>query len=208
MLGLRGVKPKASEAQAAGDRIVIWCLFLEPVKCQKQGASSAAKKRLIVVLFPTHAKPAVSAGLSRFVTRCVLRLLKSWEADKPKPLRGSLYPGKYKAEKSLRSIDCSAHFRWGQRITGQKDPSSGKSQAPLRIMKKRISTGQNQGCQMDNHGNFSQLPPTDVNNCQKILTAVCIPHSTLFLCSYLAHSSPVYIGCIRKCLFYVQITRK
>ena len=88
----------------------IWCLFLEPVKCQKQGASSAAKKRLIVVLFPTHAKPAVSAGLSRFVTRCVLRLLKSWEADKPKPLRGSLYPGKYKAEKSLRSIDCSAHF--------------------------------------------------------------------------------------------------
>lgn len=194
MLGLRSVKPKASEAQAAGDRIVIWCLFLEPVKCQKQGACSAAKKRLIVVLFPTHAKPAVSAGLSRFVTRCVLRLLKSWEADKPKPLRGSLHPGKCKAEKSLRSINCSAHFRWGQRVTGQKDPSLGKSQVPLRIMKKRISTGQNQGCQMDNHGNFSQLPPTDINNCQKILTAVCIPHSTLLLCSYLAHSSPVYIG--------------
>lgn len=117
MLGLRGGMPKASEAQAAGDRIVIWCPFLEPVKCQTQGASSAAKKRLIVVLFPTHAKPAVSAGLSRFVTRCVLRLLKSWEADKPKPLWRPLYPGKYKAEKLLRSIDCSAHFRCGQRIT-------------------------------------------------------------------------------------------
>lgn len=73
MLGLSVGKAKASEAQAAGDRTVIQCLFREPpVQCQTVGASSAAKKRLMALLTPTHSEPAVSAGLPRTVTRCDL----------------------------------------------------------------------------------------------------------------------------------------
>lgn len=101
MLSLRVGKAKASEAQAAGDRIVIQCFFQEPpVQCQTVAASSAANKRLMALLAPTSSKPAVSSSLPRIVTRCDVRLLKLWETNKAKPLRESMSP-KYISLQSL-----------------------------------------------------------------------------------------------------------
>lgn len=113
-------KTKASEAQAAGDKVAIQHLFQEsPVQRQAVGASSAARMRLMALLSPTHSKPAVWAGLPGTVTSCDRWLLKLWEANKPKPLSGSIFPKIHKPavtglKQAAQSVDFYAHFRRGQ----------------------------------------------------------------------------------------------
>lgn len=56
------------------------------------GSQLSCKEEINGTARPAHSKPAVSAGLSRIVTRCDLRLLKSWEANKPKTSEGIYVP--------------------------------------------------------------------------------------------------------------------